>query len=45
LNQVGDVTDYFGQRAPYLIFPEPIYKNLNSDYQELYDTIKSELIG
>jgi N-acyl amino acid synthase of PEP-CTERM/exosortase system len=45
LNQIGEATDYFGPRAPYLIFPEPIYKNLNSDYQALYDTIKSELIG
>lgn len=44
LNQIGEATDYFGQRAPYLIFPEPIYKNLSSEYQALYDTIKSELI-
>lgn len=45
LNQIGESADYFGQRAPYLIFPEPIYKNLSSDYQALYDTIQSELIG
>jgi len=45
LNQIGEATDYFGPRAPYLIFPEPIYKHLDSDYQALYDTIQSELIG
>jgi N-acyl amino acid synthase of PEP-CTERM/exosortase system len=45
LNRIGEATDYFGERAPYLIFPEPIYKNLSPDYQALYDTIQSELIG
>ncbi|MGJ0486541.1 MAG: PEP-CTERM/exosortase system-associated acyltransferase [Methylomicrobium sp.] len=45
LNQIGEATDYFGQRAPYLIFPEPIYKNLSPDYQSLYDAIQSELLG
>jgi len=43
LTQIGETTDYFGQRAPYLIFPEPIYRNLNADYRLLYDTIQSEL--
>lgn len=45
LNQIGEPTDYYGPRAPYLIFPEPIYKSLSSEYRELYDTIRSELVG
>ncbi|MEC4747750.1 PEP-CTERM/exosortase system-associated acyltransferase [Methylomicrobium sp. Wu6] len=45
LHQIGETVDYFGHRAPYLIFPEPIYKNLNSEYRALYDTIQSELLG
>jgi len=45
LNQIGEPVDYFGRRAPYLIFPEPIYKNLSPDYQDLYDTIRSDLLG
>ncbi|MBL1262376.1 PEP-CTERM/exosortase system-associated acyltransferase [Candidatus Methylomicrobium oryzae] len=45
LNRIGETTDYFGPRAPYLIFPELIYKNLSPDYQALYDAIQSELIN
>jgi N-acyl amino acid synthase of PEP-CTERM/exosortase system len=44
LNRIGEATDYFGPRAPYLIFPESIYKNLSPDYQALYDAIQSELV-
>lgn len=45
LNQIGEPADYFGQRAPYLIFPQTIYNSLNCEYRELYDIIKRELIG
>ncbi|EIC28926.1 putative PEP-CTERM/exosortase system-associated acyltransferase [Methylomicrobium album BG8] len=44
LSRIGEAADYFGLRAPYLIFPELIYKNLSPDYQALYDAIQSELI-
>ncbi|WP_374090205.1 PEP-CTERM/exosortase system-associated acyltransferase [Methylomicrobium lacus] len=45
LHQIGEPMDYFGQRAPYLIFPQPIYKDLSPDYRALYDSIRSELLG
>jgi N-acyl amino acid synthase of PEP-CTERM/exosortase system len=45
LTRIGEAADYFGQRVPYLIFPESIYKNLSPDYQTLYDAIQSELLG
>lgn len=45
LSRIGEPVDYFGQRAPYLLFPQSIYQNLCPDYQALYDTIKSDLTG
>lgn len=45
LSQIGEPVDFFGQRAPYLLFPHKIYQSLSPDYQALYDTIKSELLG
>lgn len=43
LKQVGNPIDHFGMRAPFLIFPEKTYHNLTSEYQSLFDIIRSEL--
>ena len=45
LKQVGQPVDYFGLRAPYLIFPETTYHNLPDDYRGLFDIIRQELRG
>ncbi|MGR9115216.1 MAG: PEP-CTERM/exosortase system-associated acyltransferase [Gammaproteobacteria bacterium] len=45
LKQVGQPIDYFGLRAPYLIFPEKTYQNLLDDYRGLFDIIRGELSG
>lgn len=45
LSRIGEPVDYFGQRAPYLLFPNTIYQSLSPDYQALYDAIQSELLG
>lgn len=43
LKQIGKPMDYFGMRAPYLIFPESTYQRLSADYKALFDIIKEEL--
>lgn len=43
LKQIGEPMDYFGLRAPFLIFPEATYKNLSTDYKTLFDMINQEL--
>lgn len=43
LKQIGEPMDYFGLRAPYLIFPELTYQGLSSNYKDLFDFIKQEL--
>jgi N-acyl amino acid synthase of PEP-CTERM/exosortase system len=43
LKQIGEPMDYYGLRAPYLIFPETTYQNLSAGYKELFDMIKQEL--
>ena len=45
LKRVGQPVDYFGLRAPYLIFPEITYQNLSDDYRGLFDIIRQELRG
>ncbi|MGR9087366.1 MAG: PEP-CTERM/exosortase system-associated acyltransferase [Gammaproteobacteria bacterium] len=45
LQQIGEPIDYFGLRAPYLIFPEHTYQGLPSNYKALFDLIKQELIN
>ncbi|MGZ8094869.1 MAG: PEP-CTERM/exosortase system-associated acyltransferase [Methylosarcina sp.] len=43
LKQIGEPMEYFGLRAPYLIFPEATYQNLSTNYKALFDLIKQEL--
>lgn len=43
LRQIGEPIDYFGLRAPYLIFPESTYHNLPDNYRALFNLIKTEL--
>lgn len=43
LIQIGEPINYFGQRAPYLIFPEATYDNLPDNYRALFNQIKLEL--
>lgn len=43
LKQIGQPFDYFGLRAPYLIFPEQTYRNLSGDFRCLFDTIREQL--
>ncbi|MGR9045354.1 MAG: PEP-CTERM/exosortase system-associated acyltransferase [Gammaproteobacteria bacterium] len=45
LKQVGQTIDYFGSRAPYLIFPESTQQNIAEDYRGLFDIIGHELGG
>ncbi|MGR9036195.1 MAG: PEP-CTERM/exosortase system-associated acyltransferase [Gammaproteobacteria bacterium] len=44
LKQIGEPMDYYGMRAPYLIFTGETYSNLSFEYKGLYDVIKKELI-
>lgn len=41
--QIGKPMDYFGMRAPFLIFPESTYQGLSADHKALFDIIKQEL--
>ena len=43
IKQIGQPIDYFGIRAPFLIFPEKTYQNLTQEYRFLFDIISSEL--
>ena len=45
LKQVGQPIDFFGLRAPYLIFPEATQQHLVDDYRGLFDIIGQELEG
>ena len=43
LKQIGEPIDYYGIRAPYLIFTQETHSNLPLEYKELYDLIEEEL--
>lgn len=43
LQQIGEPMDYFGLRAPYLIYPDKTYQGLPANYKALFDFIKQEL--
>ena len=45
LQGIGETIEYYGKRAPFLIFPEETYHNLSSDYRNLFDAIRQELIA
>jgi len=41
--QIGPFTEYFGHRAPFLIYPQATYDNLLPGILKLYKTIRAEL--
>jgi N-acyl amino acid synthase of PEP-CTERM/exosortase system len=43
LQRIGEPMNYYGLRAPYLIFPETTYQNLPANYKALFDIIRQEL--
>jgi N-acyl amino acid synthase of PEP-CTERM/exosortase system len=43
LKQIGEPMEYFGLRAPYLIFPDTTYQSLPANYKDLFDLIRQEL--
>lgn len=43
IKEIGKPIDYYGLRAPYLIFPNTTYSNLPHEYKALFDIIKQEL--
>lgn len=43
LKQIGEPMEYFGVRAPYLIFPDTTYQSLPASYKDLFDFIRQEL--
>lgn len=43
LKQIGEPIDYYGLRAPFLIFTQETYSNLPLVYKELYNVIAEEL--
>lgn len=43
LIQIGEPIEYYGLRAPFLIFPDATYSNLSFEHKKLYDVIKKEL--
>lgn len=43
LKQIGEPMDYFGLRAPYLIFPDTTYQGLPANYKDLFNLIRQEL--
>jgi len=43
LDQIGEPHDYYGLRAPFVIYPELTYQNLKPEYKSLFNAIKEEL--
>lgn len=43
LKQIGEPIEHYGLRAPFLIFPEDTFRNLPSEYKNLFNAIKQEL--
>lgn len=43
LDQIGEPHDYYGLRAPFVIYPELTYQNLKPEYKVLFNVIKEEL--